>query len=321
MTAGPLLRFIGTKLIGLVCVLLVVSAIVYFLGRGVAPGNIGTVIVGVDGATPEQIAHVRHELGLDRPIYVAYVNWLGDALRFRLGYSPISQLSVKSQLKQEVPISLELALLSVALTTLIGVPLGVLAATHSSRRLDTAIRVGSLTVFSVPVFLSGIVFLYLAAKYFTSLYQIAYVPISSSLKGNLQSMALPTVAVALPTSALTMQMTRAAMLEALSEPYIQMAYAKGAKVWRIRYLHALKNALPTVITLQGFLLGAFLGGLVLVENVFDLPGLGRGIVTAISQRDFQLLIPQVLVIAAFFVISNTLAEIAHPLLDKRVVQS
>jgi peptide/nickel transport system permease protein len=134
-------------------------------------------------------------------------------------------------------------------------------------------------------------------------------------------MVLPVIAVALPTSALTMQMTRSAMLEALSEPYVLMAHAKGAKLWRIRYLHALKNALPAVITLQGFLMGAFLGGLVIVENVFDLPGLGRGIVTAISQRDFQLLIPQVLVIAVFFVISNTLAEIAHPMIDKRLVRS
>jgi peptide/nickel transport system permease protein len=319
VTVAPLLRFATRKLVGLVCVLLAVSAIVYFLGRGVAPGNVGTVIVGVDGATPQQIAHVRHELGLDRPIYIAYLKWMGEAVRLHLGKSPISQLSVTSQLRQEVPISLELAVLSVLLTTLIGVPLGVISAAHSSRRLDTAIRVTSLSIFSVPVFLSGIALLYLAAKYVPTLYHISYVPISSDLVGNLECMALPVIAVALPTSALTMQMTRSAMLEALSEPYIQMARAKGAKLWRIRYLHALKNALPTVITLQGFLMGAFLGGLVIVENVFNLPGLGRGVVTAIGQRDFQLLIPQVLVIAAFFVVSNTLAEIAHPLIDKRLV--
>jgi peptide/nickel transport system permease protein len=314
-------RFVAEKFVGLVLVLFAVSVIVYFLGRGVAPGNIGTVIIGVDGATPAQIAHVRHQLGLDRPMYISYLLWLEHAAHFDFGYSPISKLSVTSQLRQEVPISLELAVLSIALTTLIGVPLGVVTATHSSRTVNTAIRCASLTIFSIPVFLSGILLLWLAAKYLPSLYQISYVPISSSLVGNLKCMVLPVIAVALPTSALTMQMTRSAMLEALSEPYVLMAHAKGARVWRIRYLHALKNALPAVITLQGFLMGAFLGGLVVVENVFALPGLGRGIVTAISQRDFQLLIPQVLVIAVFFVLSNTLVEIIHPLLDKRLVRT
>jgi peptide/nickel transport system permease protein len=321
MNALPLFRFAARKLIALMLVLFAVSAVVYFLGRGVAPGNIGTVIVGVDGATPEQIAKVRHDLGLDRPMAVSYLLWLKHAVRGDFGFSPISKLSVRSQLAQQVPVSLELALLSIALTTLIGVPLGVITATHSSKALNHAIRTTSLTIFSIPVFLSGILLLWMAAKYFPSLYQVTYVPISSSLIGNLKCMVLPVVAVALPTSALTMQMTRSAMLDALSEPYVLMAQAKGVKPWRIRYLHALKNALPEVITLQGFLMGAFLGGLVIVENVFALPGLGRGIVTAISQRDFQLLIPQVLVIATFFVLSNTLVELLHPMIDKRLVQA
>lgn len=313
--------FIVKKLLGLVAVLFAVSVVVYFLGRGVAPGDVGTVIVGVDGATPAQIAHVRHELGLDRPMYVAYVKWLDHAIHLDLGRSPISQLSVRSQLAQELPVSLELAVLAVVLTTMIGVPLGVVAATHSNKVWDAVIRVTLLTVFSIPVFLSGIIFLFIGAKYLGGFYQSSYIPIGHDLVGNLQSMTLPTIAIALPTSALTMQMTRSAMLDALAEPHIQMTRAKGVRLWRIRYIHALKNALPTVMTLQGFLLGIFLGGLVLVENVFSLPGLGRGIVTAISQRDFQLLMPQVLVIAAFFVVSNMVVEILHPLIDKRVLRA
>jgi peptide/nickel transport system permease protein len=317
----PVALFVARKIVGLVAVLFVVSILVYFLGRGVAPGDVGTVIVGVDGATPAQIAHVRHELGLDRPIYIAYLKWASRAVRLDLGRSPISQLSVRSQLAQELPVSLELAVLAIVVTTLIGVPLGVVAATHTSRFMDAFIRVTLLTVFSIPVFLSGIVFLYIGAKYFGGLYHSVYVPISANLFGNLESMTLPTLAIALPTSAMTMQMTRSAMLEALAEPHVAMARAKGVRLWRIRYLHALKNALPAVLTLQGFLLGLFLGGLVLVEDVFSLPGLGRGIVTAIGQRDFQMLMPQVLVIAAFFVLSNTLVEIAHPFIDKRLMKT
>jgi len=316
-----MIRFILKRLLGLVAVLFAVSFIIYFLGRGVAPGDVGTVIVGVDGATPAQIAHVRHELGLDRPIYVAYVKWLGNAVRLNFGRSPISQLKVTSQIGQQLPVSLELAFLSLVLTTLIGVPLGVVAATHANKIWDAMIRVVLLTIFSVPVFISGILLLFIGSKYLGGLYQTSYTPISANLLRNLECMTLPTIAIALPTSALTMQMTRAAMVDALSETHVQMARAKGVKLWRIRYIHALKNASPAIMSLQGFLLGIFLGGLVLIETVFALPGLGRGIVTAISQRDFQLLIPQVLVIAAFFVVSNMLVEVIHPLLDKRLLKA
>ena len=276
---------------------------------------------GTDGATPHaQIEKVRHELGLDQPLYLAYVNWLFDALRLHLGSSPISGLSVTSQLTQQLAVSLELSFLAIVLTTLVGVPLGVIAAVHANGGWDTAIRVVLLSIFSVPVFLTGILLLLLGAKYLGPLYQAQYVPISTSLRGNLQSIALPTIAIAIPTAALTMQMTRTAMIEALSEPHIQMARAKGASLRNIRYVHALKNALPEILTLQGFRFGVFLGGLVVVENIFNLPGLGRGIVVAINQRDFQLRIPQTLVIAAVFVVAKTLVETLDPVIDKRVIQ-
>lgn len=315
-----MLRFSLEKIGGLVAVLFAVSVVVFFLGRGVAPGDVGTVIIGTDGATPEQIDKVRSELGLDQPLYVAYFDWLGDAVRLRLGSSPISGLSVSSQLAQQLPVSLELSLLAVLLSTLVGVPLGVAAAVHANGMWDAVIRVVLLSIFSIPVFLTGILLLLLGARYLGPFYQAQYVPISTDLVANLESMVLPTIAIAIPTSALTMQMTRAAMLEAFSERHIQMAHAKGASLRSIRYVHAFKNALPAILTLQGFLFGIFLGGLVVVENVFNLPGLGRGIVVAVNQRDFQLLIPQTLLVAAFFVIANTLVEIIHPMLDKRVIQ-
>ena len=315
-----MVSYVLAKTAGLVAVLLAVSVVVFFLGRGVAPGDVGTVIIGTDGATPAQIEKVRHELGLDRPLYIAYFKWLGDAVRLRLGSSPISGLSVTSQLAQQLPVSLELAFLSVVLTTLIGVPLGVIAAVHANGVWDTAIRVVLLSIFSIPVFLSGILLLLVAANYLGPFYKPQYVPISTSLVGNLECMVLPTIAIAIPTAALTMQITRTAMIEAFAEPHIQMAHAKGATLRNIRYVHALKNVVPQVLTLQGFLFGIFLGGLVVVENIFNLPGLGRGIIVAINQRDFQLLIPQTLLIAACFVIVNTVIELIHPILDKRLIE-
>jgi peptide/nickel transport system permease protein len=307
------------KTIGLLAVLFAVSAIVFFLGKGIAPADVSTVILGTEGATPAQVKHLRHQLGLDRPLYAQYFYWLGDALRGRLGISPINHLSVKSQIAQQVPVSLELAFLSVLLSTLIGVPLGVVAAIKANGIWDTGIRLTLLTIFSLPVFITGILLLLVASKYLGPLYQAEYTAISKNLVGNLQSMALPIVAIAIPTAAVTMQVTRGAMLEALEQPYIQMAHAKGARLRSIRYRHALKNALPVIITLQGFLFGIFLSGLVVVENVFSLPGLGRGLVVATAQRDFQLLVPETIIIAGAFVLTNMVVELVHPIIDRRVI--
>jgi peptide/nickel transport system permease protein len=303
----------------MVAVLLVVSAVVFFLGKGIAPGSAATVIIGSEGATPVQIAQLRHKLGLDQPLYVQYYHWLADAVRLRLGVSPISHRQVRSEIAQQVPVTLELALFSIFVATAVGVPLGVLAAIKANGWFDTSIRVVLLAAYSLPAFLTGILLLLLASKYFGSLYQAQYTPITDSLIGNLQCMVLPVLAVAVPTSAVTMQVTRGAMLDALNQPYVQMARAKGAKRRNIYFKHALKNALPVVMTLQGFLLGVILSGLVVVETVFSLPGLGRGLVLATTTRDFQLLVPETLIIAGVFVLTNMMVELIHPLIDRRVV--
>jgi peptide/nickel transport system permease protein len=311
-------RFVVRKVLALLAVLLVVSAVVYFLGRGVVQGDIATVYIGDASITQTQRAEIRHRLGLDRPIYRAYFDWFGHAMTGDLGTSAVTQRSVVSELKQEFPVSLELAVLALLLTAAIGVPLGVSAAVHAGSAWDSIIRVALLTVFGVPAFVTAIILLLVSALYLGPLYQTQYISLGTDVFANLRGMLLPTIAVALPPAAITLQLTRATMIEALGEPHVTMAMAKGASPRAIKYVHAFKNVLPSVITLLALLFGLLLGGVVVVETVFNLPGLGRGMVEAINQRDFQLLVPQTVVIAAVFVIANTLAEVVHPLLDPRL---
>jgi len=174
-----------------------------------------------------------------------------------------------------------------------------------------------LVIFSVPIFVAGILLLLIGSRYLGPLYTSTYVPISEGITGNLRSMFLPALSISVPVAAMTMQMTRTNMLEMLGQPYITMARAKGAKRRNVLYIHALKNAMPPVLTLIGFQFGILLGGLFVVEAIFSLPGLGRGLLVAIGQRDFPLVMALTMVISAAFVVVNALVDIAYPFLDPR----
>ena len=312
------MTFLVRKLLGLIVVLLVVSAVVYFLGRGVVPEDIGTIFVGRESVTPKERAEIEHNLGLDKPLYVAYIEWLGNAVTGELGTSPLTGRTVTSVIAQTLPVSLELAALSLLLTILVGVPLGVTGAVHAGGKLDLVFRTTALAMFAIPVFVTAIILLLLSSLYFPTLYQVQYTPLTDSVVGNLQCMLLPAISVALPLTAITMQMTRATMLDALREPHIGMARAKGVSERRIAYVHALKNATPAILTVIAFLFGILIGGLVIVETVFNLPGMGSAMIQALMDRDFQLLVPLTVILAAVFVLANTLVEVVHPIIDPRV---
>jgi peptide/nickel transport system permease protein len=174
-----------------------------------------------------------------------------------------------------------------------------------------------LFVFSVPVFVIGVFLVLTSSSWLGRFFTTTYIPLSQSVSGNLQSMFLPVLTITVPLAAMTMQMTRASMLEALNEPHILTAQAKGAKRRSILYIHALKNALQPVVTLLGFQFGILLGGLFVVEEIFSLPGLGRGLLVAISQRDYPLVMATTMVFAFFFVLANVVVDFLYPVLDPR----
>ncbi|MEV7781565.1 ABC transporter permease [Kitasatospora sp. NPDC088351] len=313
-----MILYLAKKLTSAVGVLLALSALVFFAGRGLVPGNAAAVIAGAK-ASPETLAAIEHKLGLDQPLYRQYLDWLTGALHGDFGVSPLSGQDNLQVIAQQAPVSFELALMGLLIAVAIGLPVGVIAATRSGKGLDWGIRIPLLVVFAFPGFVSGSVALYLSAHFLTNLYSASYIPFSDNGIGNLQTMLMPALAVGIPTAPLVAQMTRSSMIEVLAQPHITTARTNGIAEWRIRYVYALRTALPPVLTLIGFIFGFLVGGLFIVEEIFSLPGLGRGVLASISNRDFSQLTGQALVIAAAFILGNLLVDIALPFVDRRII--
>jgi peptide/nickel transport system permease protein len=311
-----MLRLLLSRAGAMLAVLFAVSALVFALGS-LIPGDLTSVIVGQEGATKEQFEQVRRDLGLDRPLPVQYVRWLGNALQGDLGTSPITGRKVSADLAQQIPVSLELAVLCLLLSTALGLPAGIVAAVHANRRLDVIIRAQLLVAFSVPTFVIGILLLLVGSRLAPDLFQVAFTPWSQDPGAHIRSMAMPLATITLPIAAMTMQMTRSAMLEVLSDPFIVTARAMGVRLPRIQYLHALRNALPPIVTFIGFQFGVMLGGLIVVEQIFSLPGLGRAMLEAISTRDYPMVTATTLVFAVAFVLINAVIDMLYPVLDPR----
>lgn len=298
-------------------VLLLCSAAVFFAGNLLAPGSAVTTLIGAEGATAEQRRAMEQRLGLDRPLPVQYMAWLAGAARLDFGVSPISNRRATDVILQEAPASLELALLVLGFATLLGVPAGVAAAVRAGSWLDHMIRVLAMASLAIPIFVLGTVALLTFSTYLPGFVSATFVPFSVNPAENLRGLLLPVVTATIPTAAQLMQMTRATMLEVLSQPYVAMAFARGVPLWRIYFIHALKNALPPVITFQGFLLGILLGSLFIVETVFSVPGLARGLIGSLNNRDYVVLMAQVMVIATFFIAGNLVAELLVAAIDPR----
>lgn len=311
-----MLRMVLSRLAAMVAVLLAVSALVFALGS-LIPGDLTSVIVGQEGATTQQFEEVRRNLGLDQPLPVQYVRWLGNALRGDLGTSPITGRKVSSDLAQQIPVSVELAVLCLLLSTAIGLPAGIVAAVHANRRLDVLIRSLLLFTFSVPTFVIGILLLLVGSRVAPDLFRVAFTAWSQDPGSHMRSMAMPLLTITFPMAAMTMQMTRSAMLEVLSDPFIVTAKAAGVRLQRIQYLHALRNALPPIVTFIGFQFGVMLGGLIVVEQIFSLPGLGRAMLEAIATRDYPMVTATTLVFAVAFVLINAVIDLLYPVLDPR----
>lgn len=312
-----MLKMLLARLAAMVAVLFAVSVLVFFMGS-LIPGDLTSVIVGQEGATPEQFAQVRRELGLDKPLPVQYAKWLGNALSGDLGTSPITGRSISSDLAHQIPVSVELAVLCLILSTALGLPTGIVAAVHANRKLDVLIRAQLLIAFSVPTFVIGILLLLVGSRVAPDLFRVAFTAWSQDPSAHVRSMIMPLLTITFPIAAMTMQMTRSAMLEVLSDPFIVTARAMGVRLPRIHYLHALRNALPPIVTFIGFQFGVMLGGLIVVEQIFSLPGLGRAMLEAISTRDYPMVTATTLVFAVSFVMINAVIDLLYPVLDPRL---
>lgn len=311
-----MILFTARRFAEAVAVLFVLTFLIYVIGT-IVPGDIAQQMAGIEGATPERMAEMRARLGLDRPLMVRYGEWLGNAVRGDFGHSLFTERNIAADVRQQFPVSLEVAFASVLLAVVIGIPLGVYAAVHTGTIVDRILRGISLVFFSIPTFVSGVLFVWLGSIILKSFYTSFYVPFTADPIANLRSIMLPCLAIALPTSASIIQMTRTTMIASLQEPFIDTARVKGARESRVRYIHALRASLGPVVTLIGLLFGALVGGLIIVEQIFNLPGLGRGVLLAIAERDFPYVITATLVIASVYIVVNFIVDLLYPILDPR----
>lgn len=314
-------QYIIKRVLLLIPTILLVTIIVFALIR-VIPGDPALlVLVGPSGEgtfTEEQLQEMQRRLGTDRPVHEQYGVWMWGLLRGDLGDSIFYERPVTDQLGEAVPVTLELAVLGMLLSFIVAVPLGVVAALKQDTFVDHIAGLISFTGIGVPTFVVGVLIIYLLVTLFGWLPPLGYADLWSDPGKNLQQMIFPALALAFYNLAFTARVTRSSMLEVLREDYIRTARSKGLSERVVIFLHGLKNACLPVITVSGWQLARLMGGTVIIESIFLVPGMGRLLVESIFQRDYPLIQVEVLVIAAMILFVNLVVDIGYGLLDPRI---
>ena len=309
-------RYIGRRLISAVPVVFAVTFII-FLVMHLVPGDPALALAGTD-ASPAEIAQMRHRMGIDRPLAVQMVTWYQYLLRGDLGQSLLLGHSVTESILARVPVTFSLAVCSLALTLLAGIPFGIAAAVKRNSWVDQLIMMSALLGLSLPNFWLGLMLIYLFAVALGWLPSGGYVPLFENPLQWLRSIILPTLSLSLMQIGLIARMTRSSMLEVLREDYLRTARAKGLPERIAVWKHALKNAMIPIVTVVGMMFGLLLGGAVVIESVYALPGAGRLIVTGILRRDYPVIQGGLMITAVVFVALNLLVDVAYAYLDPRV---
>jgi peptide/nickel transport system permease protein len=303
-----ILSFAVRRIGRLIITVFLISTIIFFVIR-IIPGDPALVIAGMD-ASAADIAAIRARIGTDRPIMVQYFDWLWRVLRFDFGTSLTSGQPVTRLILERFPLTLSLALLGILIGILVAVPLGILSAVRRWSGWDYLGMAFSQIGMAIPSFWLGILLLLLLAV------KVRLFPLFGV--GSFRHLVLPSVALGLARAAILLRLTRASMIEELSKEYVITARAKGLTERMVKYKHALKNGLLPVVTIAGIQLGYMLGGAIIIEQVFSLPGLGRLFLFGVYQRDFPLIQGGVIFVALVFSMINFLGDILYSVLNPRI---
>ena len=313
-----MLRFILVRLLGLIPVLFGVSVLV-FAAIWIIPGDIVDVMMGDEVAQSQKaMARLRQQLNLDQPIWMRYLIWVGNALRGDLGISMISGEPVVDQILDRAPLNLQLVLIALFFIVVLGIPLGALAAYRQFTWVDNVIRVGAIFGYVVPNFWLATLAVLVVSLYFPRATILDYVPFTQDPIANIKGLLIPGLVLAMTTLTYVIRLTRSTMLDTLRQEYVRTARAKGLGERTVLTTHVLRNSLIPVVTVLGIQVGVLIGGLVLTEEVFMLPGLGRMILLSIEARDYMVLAGGVLFLAVVFVVVNLLIDILYAYLDPRI---
>ncbi|MBP0463248.1 ABC transporter permease [Roseomonas sp. PWR1] len=308
--------YVVRRVLATIPVMAVVALFVFSL-LYIAPGDPAAVIAG-DQATPEDVERIRASLGLDRPYLVRFGAWVFDILRGDLGVSIFTNLPVSLMIKQRLEPTLSLMVVTLILAVSIAVPMGVVAAARVGTFVDKMVMGFAVLGFSVPVFVVGYLLAYVFALELEWLPVQGYTPFSEGFVPWIENLILPAIALGSVYIALIARITRASMLEVLQQDYIRTARAKGAGLRSILFLHALKNAAVPIVTVIGIGIALLIGGAVVTESVFAIPGLGRLTVDAILRRDYPVIQGVVLLFSFTYVLVNLLIDILYTLFDPRI---
>lgn len=314
--------WIARRLI-VVLVLAWLVATIVFLALHMVPGDPAELLLSTGGTSPDPgaVAELREKLGLDRPLLVQYGAFLGGLLQGDLGTSLVDDYPVISEIALRLPRTLELILAGTLLALIVGVPAGIYAAIHRGGLFDRIASGVTALLLAVPVFVVGTLLVLLFAQTLRLMPAGGFTPISQDPAQHFKLLTLPAIAVAKGLAAILFRMTRAAMLDALANDYVRTAQAKGAAPRRVLFIHVLRNALNPVVTVLGLQMGTLLGGTVLVEYVFNWPGLSTPLLRAVEGRDYPMVVGIVLTISVLFLLINLAVELIHAALDPRIAHA
>ncbi len=308
--------YIIRRLILMIPVMLIVGVVVFMLVH-ITPGDPAAVILG-DRATVDQLDQLREQMGLNDPLILQFTHWFGNALRLDFGKSLFLDMPVTEALAQRAQPTILLTTYALLIEIVIGIPCGVIAAVRRNSFIDRFLMVFSIAGAAIPTFFLGIVLILIFAVQLHWLPAGGYVPIQEDPTAHFKAMILPALTLGFSAAGLLARLTRSSMLDVLRDDYIRTAMAKGLKFRDVVSHHALRNALIPAITVIGYSLGALLGGAVVTETVFTIPGMGRLVVQSIARRDYPLIQGAIMLTAAIYVLVNLLVDVLYVYIDPRI---
>ncbi|MFC0217761.1 ABC transporter permease [Pseudochelatococcus lubricantis] len=311
-----MLAYILKRIAAVIPVMLLVAVFVFLLLR-LTPGDPAAIIAG-DAATPAQLERIREAMGLNQPIHIQFITWMGALLQGDLGVSLISGVPVIDMMSQRLGPTISIALLTITISVVLAIPMGVAAAWRRRSWVDYCVMSFSVLGFSMPVFLVGYLLLLLFAVNLGWLPVQGFTPISKGIVPFLERAILPALTLASIYIALIARMTRASMLEVLGEDYVRTARAKGAGERRVLFIHALRNAAIPIVTIVGTGFALLISGVVVTESIFNIPGIGRLTVDAVLARDYPVIQAMILLTSAIYVLINLLIDISYTIFDPRI---
>ena len=311
------MKIIATRLLATVPVLLAVSFLTYVM-LDLLPGDPVLTLLGPEGVSTEAIAAVREDLRLDDPLPLRYLSWLGDAITGDLGRSYQTRQEVSDAIGERLPVTLEIATVAMLMSLAVAIPVGVLSAYRAGTGLDKGVTTATFGLLAVPNFMMALLLIYILAVRYRLFPATGWTSLSEGPIDNLRTVFMPALALAISSMAVLTRLLRSDMISVLQEDHVLMARSKGLPTWRILFRHVLRPSSFSLLTVGGLQVGNLLGGSVIVEEIFALPGIGRLLLTAILQRDVLIVQGVILLIAVIYVVVNLIVDLLYEFLDPRI---